>query len=324
LRPLILAALLAVSAWLPSCGASPESDSGPVVVATVGPRVVDWPGVEAAFRARSDAFELPRTGVGFEAYRDRLLRDLFVEEVLLLEAEQRGLSEGDVAESAAAALEALGEDGAEHVIERYGSAAAHRERLHRRLLVEAAERAVRRELEAALVIPDEQVESSRERFAHLLRRPGRIQARQIFLDDPETARIAHLRLSEGADFVALARELTGEDGELGWMSVDEAPPLLVRGTADLEPGGFSPILNSPLGYHIVQLRARAPEGRIEGEAAQVIVRRALRAEASDSKLRAWLAARLDEIGLTVHEDAAARVRCCREGRPYLGPPGGSS
>ena len=58
---------------------------------------------------------------------------------------------------------------------------------------------------------------------------------------------------------------------------------------------------------------------IEGDEARALVEEWLVGEAVDSRLRAWLAARTDALGVVVDEDVMRRVTCCREGEPYLAP-----
>ena len=120
--------------------------------------------------------------------------------------------------------------------------------------------------------------------------------------------------------VALADELGLEaGGDLGVMTVESAPTLLVQAAESLKRGEHSAVLRSPLGYHVFLLVARTMGGTVPDDEARASVEGWLLDEAVESRLRLWLAATTDELGLSVDEDVLARVRCCRDGRPYLAP-----
>lgn len=313
-----------LAATLSGCTLLPEPPAPRPPVATLGGRALTADQLLTVARARSGAGEFPGSGAGFEALRDRLLKDLVVEEIFLVEADARGIAlpSGDLDAAEASARESLGAGAEAAVSERFGSAAAHREYLRRRLLSEISEDAVRRELSDGLEIKPEQVESARGRMSADLVEPPRLRARQIWAGDAETIRVAWLRLGEGDAFAAVATDVGGDDGDLGWMTLESAPAVLVDAVADLEPGGFSEVVHSPLGYHIFQLVGRQAEAPVDPAEATRRIEETLRAETAESRLRAWLAGRSDDLGLTVDEDAVARLRCCRRGLPYEEPPAG--
>jgi hypothetical protein len=317
-RSLLLLALL--------CACPGPKDDAPdedPILARVGPRVIRFHELQAAARARTEPGLLPRSGAGWEDLRARLLKDRLVEEVLLLDGRERELSVDPVAVQAEldAASGDVRDDArlAAFVTERHGSRDAWVASVERRLGIEAAEAALRAELAAAVTIAPEQVDSAAERFAAQMTRPARLRVRQMFFPDADSARGALLQLQEGADFAELVRSLTGEDGDSGLMSEDSVPPLVLTVTASLEPGSFTDVVPSPLGYHLYQLLERQEGGPLDEDAARADVERRLREEAVDSRLKAWIAARTDALGLFVDEDAVALVGCCRQGMPYVGP-----
>ena len=166
-------------------------------------------------------------------------------------------------------------------------------------------------------MPPEKVDAAMERFAEHLIQPARIRARQVFVADAETARRVREDLATGAEFETLAQTHNGGDGDMGWMNEGAAPRLLLSATRGLEPGQISGVVQSPIGYHVFQVldrRSPAPYGE---EEARSEVKQRLRAQAGDTRLRAWLAARTDELGFVADEAAINRVRCCRHGLPYL-------
>ncbi len=317
--------LLLLLGLLGACSTPPAepADADPIL-ARVGPRVVRFHQLLGAVQSRSDAGLLPRSGAGWEDLRARLLKERLVEEVLLIEGEERQLAVEPSAVEAevSRAAEDVGDEErlAAFVTERHGTREAWIAAIERRLALGAAEDAIRAELAAEVTIAPEQVESARERFARRLEVPARIRVRQVSFPDPESARGAQLQLQEGADFAGLIRSLTGEDGDSGFVAEDAIPPAVLAAVAELEVGETTDVVPSPLGYHLYQLLGREAGGALDADAAHAEIERSLRAEAVESRFRAWIAARTDALGMFVDEDSVALVRCCRRGLPYVGPP----
>lgn len=302
---------------------SVEPAAGDPILARVGSRVIRFHELQAVAQARGEPGLLPRSGAGWEDLRARLLKERLLEEVLLVEGEQRGLvlPEGAVQAEVDGSTSDVGDDErlAAFVSERHDTREAWVASIERRLRLNAAEAAVRAELAAAVTIAPEQIDSAKDRLRPHLSRPARVRVRQMFFPDADSARGALLQLQEGADFAELVRSLTGEDGDSGFVSEDAMPPSVLSVTASLQPGAFTDVVPSPLGYHLYQVLGREPGGPLDGDAARAEIERHLRAEAVDSRLKAWLAARTDALGMFVDEDAVALVRCCRQGLPFAGP-----
>lgn len=68
-------------------------------------------------------------------------------------------------------------------------------------------------------------------------------------------------IAAGGDFSAAAVSHSDaqdalEGGDLGWRDIDQLPGAFVELAADLEPGGVSPAIRGPTGFHIVKLVER--------------------------------------------------------------------
>ncbi len=315
-------AVAALSLVLVGCPATaPESVEG-VVVANVGAGRVEVSDLLGSLRALARQGDLPRGGQ-FHALCKRTLDAQIVEEVLLTEATTRKLAPSPaVVDAEIAALRGDPPVGGvlADAIDLYGSEAAWRAVVARRLTVQAAEQALREELREGTSVTPEQVDAATPRYADRLRKPGRIRARQLFSEDPAVMRGMHARLEGGESFEALAKEQGLPDGgDLGMMSLEAAPTMLVQASERLAPGEHTAVLRSPLGYHVFELLGREAPSTIEGDEARALVEQWLVGEAVESRLRAWLAARTDALGVVVQEDVVRRVMCCREGEPYLAP-----
>ncbi|MEE2828466.1 MAG: hypothetical protein VX498_04690 [Myxococcota bacterium] len=302
------------------CGAGDEPMQGDPMLVALGERSVGFKLFLDTSRGRTAPGEFPRSGSGFEAFRDRLVRDLAVEEILLMEAERRSF-ELDDSDIEGARLQLVARVADETLVpgllyERYGGEEAWAGLVRRRLLSERAEAQLREELSHGIVFDAPQMADGRLRFREQISRPARLRATQIFSVNAETIREAEKELSEGASFEEVAGRYGGVD--MGWMSAAQAPELLTESTAALPLGGHTKVLRSPLGYHIFAIVGREPAARLTGERARTEIERMMREEAIDRAVNDWLAQRSEALKLTVHEANVDEVRCCRRGLPYWG------
>lgn len=90
-----------------------------------------------------------------------------------------------------------------------------------------------------------------------------VQARHILVDDRETAESLRSQLMDGADFATLALEQSldlstrVDGGNLGWFPRGVlTQPAVEEAAFELEPGEISPVIESELGYHLVEVLDR--------------------------------------------------------------------
>jgi parvulin-like peptidyl-prolyl isomerase len=92
-----------------------------------------------------------------------------------------------------------------------------------------------------------------------------VHARQILLYNSEEAESVFAQLGAGADFAELADQYDpAAGGDLGWFP----PGYLLDSKLDeavfsLQPGAYSPIVQTGAGYHILQLLERDPQRPLE-------------------------------------------------------------
>ena len=274
-----------------------------------------------AARARAATDNFPRSGSGFEEFRDRLIWDLVVEEIYIQEAVRRGFSvdESDVAGVRLRLLAEAEDDDAlrETFVTRFGDVAAWDQRIRRRLLAERAEKAVRYELAQGPRFDLDEILNARRRFRSELTRPARLRALQIFSPTAETLDEALASLGAGQDYQEVATAHAAVN--MGWMSTAQAPDLLTRSMDGLAVGDHTQILRSSLGYHIFILTGREPAARLTGEAESEEIQRLLQEEAVDVAAREWLAQRAEALQVAIDEGNVAQLRCCRLGAPFWGP-----
>lgn len=100
------------------------------------------------------------------------------------------------------------------------------------------------------------------------------------------------RIESGADFGELAR-LQSEDGsapnggDLGWITAGETVPEFEQAMNELKPGQVSNPVQSPFGWHLIQVLDRR-EGELSGDKRKLAIRQALRARKADEAFQDWL------------------------------------
>ena len=103
-------------------------------------------------------------------------------------------------------------------------------------------------------------------------------ARQILLYNSEQAAEVLALLQSGQDFASLADDydpVTG--GDLGWFPRGYLPSSAIEEAAfSLQPGQYSAVIETPAGFHIVQLIERDPQHPLSANARQVVQAQAVR------------------------------------------------
>ncbi|MCW9035295.1 MAG: SurA N-terminal domain-containing protein [Rhodospirillales bacterium] len=86
--------------------------------------------------------------------------------------------------------------------------------------------------------------------------PQTREIQQIVYSDLAQAKAAHQRLTNGDDFIRVAKETAGLDENslsLGMMGYDELPKEIADPAFGIPQGGFSTPVESPLGWHIIRV-----------------------------------------------------------------------
>lgn len=105
-----------------------------------------------------------------------------------------------------------------------------------------------------------------------------VHARQILLHNEEQAREVLARLGAGEKFETLAVEFEPvTSGDLGWFPRGYLlEPALEEAVFALEPGAYSRVVETRVGFHLLQLVDRDPDRPLEPEALLALQRKALR------------------------------------------------
>lgn len=99
-----------------------------------------------------------------------------------------------------------------------------------------------------------------------------VRARHILVATEEDAALAKERLDAGEDFAELAKEMSLDPsaqvngGDLGWFPKGVMTPTFELAAFELEPGIIGDPIQSPFGFHIIQVLERADDVPLEANA----------------------------------------------------------
>jgi len=134
------------------------------------------------------------------------------------------------------------------------------------------------------------------RVRHILIRPSEAVTET---QAEERIREIYQQLEEGADFAALARELSddpvsGSDGgNLGWVSPGQMVPVFEQGMLDAEVGEIYGPVRSQFGWHILQVEERRDQD-VTAENRESQARQAIYMRKFETELQNWLREIRDE------------------------------
>jgi peptidyl-prolyl cis-trans isomerase SurA len=121
-----------------------------------------------------------------------------------------------------------------------------------------------------------------------------IRLNEVVSEGEAKQRLTNLkeRIENGATFAELAR-LQSEDasasrgGDLGWLSPGDTVPEFERAMNGLEPGQVSDPVQSPFGWHLIQVVERRSED-MSKERQRVLARQSIRTRKADEAYQEWV------------------------------------
>ena len=130
---------------------------------------------------------------------------------------------------------------------------------------------------------------SQTRARHIL-----IRLSEVVSETEAKQRLTNIkeRIDNGASFIELAR-LQSEDasasrgGDLGWLNPGDTVPEFERAMMALEPGQVSDPVQSPFGWHLIQVVERRSED-MSKERQRVLARQSIRTRKADEAYQEWV------------------------------------
>ena len=106
-----------------------------------------------------------------------------------------------------------------------------------------------------------------------------IRARQILVQDEDNAAYAYAQLQSGYDFETLAFEYDYQlGGDIGWFPRGMlTQPNVEEAVFALQPGEYTEVIKSAIGYHIVYVIEREMEHKLSVESRRMMQEKALQA-----------------------------------------------
>lgn len=220
---------------------------------------------EVSLEAQGIDPESPEGQENLNQAREWIL-DVMIEQKLMEQAAEKAgitITEEDVnAEMEAMIAESGGEEAFRAQLEEWGET------------YEEARREVRAQL-IGMAMTERVLEGVPEETEH-------VHARHILVDTKEEAERLHAQLEAGADFAELAKAHSQDDstresgGDLGFFPRGILVATEVEEAAfALQPGQFSDVISSPMGYHIVQVVERDPNRAVSPENLRILKDRAV-------------------------------------------------
>ena len=121
-----------------------------------------------------------------------------------------------------------------------------------------------------------------------------IKTSELVSDTEAKNRLLQLkeRIDNGADFAELARQHSEDTsasrgGDLGWLSPGDTVPEFERAMKQLKPGQTSAPVQSPFGWHLIQLLERRDHD-VTQERQRLLARQALHDRKADETYQEWL------------------------------------
>ena len=236
----------------------PPTPTPPPLAATVNGEWI----TKVEFEAEYDRFLTAENGVDPDEAAKVVLDDMIAQMLLAQAAREDGfeITEADLGSR----IEALASEiGGPQALETWQSEHGYTGESFRSALKRAAEAAWMRDKIIASV-------------------PGtaeQVHARQILLYNEETANQVANQLNVGADFEELAFLYDpNAGGELGWFPRNYLlEPVLEEAAFSLEPGQYSEVIETEVGYHILQVVERDPQHPLSPDAYLVMQEKALQA-----------------------------------------------
>jgi len=118
-----------------------------------------------------------------------------------------------------------------------------------------------------------------------------VHARHILLKTRKEAEAVLAQLKNGAGFAALAKEksldISSRDkgGDLGFFPKGLMAPSVAKAAFSLQPGEFSGVVESPFGFHVIQVLEVDPARKLSQD---------MRQRLQDQRFRNWLQERREK------------------------------
>lgn len=238
--------------------------------------------------------------------RKEFLNELIDEKILLTRARALGLSVStDELNKRLEEIKADYPEGLEKIFPKSKDFNSWKEDLKKRMLLE---KLVEKDVNSAVTVTDAEALVHYKANKEYRTSEERVRLSQILLQDRAMAEEALKRLKAGADFAALAKEVSSgpessRGGDMGYFSRGVLPENMDAEVFKLRPGQISGIVESPYGFHIFKLEKKEKAGRADFPAVKARVIADLKKQKEDAAYRNWLDRLRADSKIVINEEA---------------------
>jgi foldase protein PrsA len=257
----LVCVVFAVSLLLSSCDSFEQPEDR--VVLTVGEREITVAGLKREIKRMT--YEMEMTGRLAEGMLEPLL-DRLIERYLILEyGKEQGIavSEGEVETEVKEIRKAYSDkDFQEMLLQGYIDFEEWKEGLRERLLIKKIMEKVSEDMKA---VSFQEIKAYYDENLEEFKQPAMVKFRQIVTSTKEEAEGILKRLREGEDMTELAMTSTKkpgmeEAGEPTWIAGDSLEASMEKVVFSLEVGEISGVVETPYGFHVIEVLEKRPEG----------------------------------------------------------------
>ena len=258
------------------------------VVLSVGTRKITPEDLKA--QRKRMAFELDGTGKeGFDSFIERV-----ADHYLILEyGKQQGVSVSD--NELDSAVREIKKDYAEKdfqefLLKGYLDYGEWKEGLREQLLIK---KITRKATEASPQVSIEEIKAYYDSRPEEFRRPAMVRFRQIVTRTREEADNLQKRLVQGGDMAATVAQssrvpMSAGSSEAGWFAKGDLDESIEKVVFSLPVGKVSGVVETPYGFHIIEVLGRKPEGIRSLHEAMTEIEAKLRSERLEAFYSDWL------------------------------------
>lgn len=294
--------------------ASIQACSRDVTVATVDGKKITASALRAEMRMERGKYDsaILNQKANFEKFREGALNKLINEQVLLTEAQKKGikLTDEDLKEIEQMRTDALAADGGENAItERGVNPKAWVKAQQTRIVIQ---RMIQQELLNRIPVSDGQITAYYNKHAEDFNQPAQFRARQILVDSKDTAEEVYAKLKDGGDFAEMAKEYSlspdgKRGGDLGFFSSRNYPEIFSTVCQQLKIGELSDVVQTDYGFQIFELLDKRPAYQVPFEEAKESIKQLLREERAEDTINKWSADLIGKAAVSINEETLKGV-----------------
>lgn len=130
--------------------------------------------------------------------------------------------------------------------------------------IERVQLIIKKAVDKQITITDAQIADFYNKNRSTYSTPPQVRARHILVKTKPEAEAIEAQLAKGADFATLAKKFSTDPGskdaggELGWFQATQMVKPFSDEAFSLNVGQISPPINTPFGWHIIQVEGKRP------------------------------------------------------------------